>query len=182
MSRRTSRPGAPVLLFGAGVILALAACAGKPAVSSSSPSAGPAVVLPTAVISISAAGDTPEGRVVRAWADALDADQDTVAAGYMARVVDVGNGVVLRTRTRILGWVTAFPCRLVVGALVSNNEFVTMLATSGGSRKGLTCLSPVGASLTYQVRVHDGNIVSIVLGGPSASPAPSPAVSASPSP
>lgn len=158
-------------------IVLVAACGRTSTGPTASPEPSATAALPTAVVSISSTSDTPEGHVVRAWADALSADRDIVAAGYLAKGVDVGNGVVLRTETRILEWVTAFPCRVEVATLIANHEFVTLVGTSGGSRRSLTCLVPVGAGMTYQARVHDLKIVALVPGS-----SPSPGPSASPSP
>lgn len=140
----------------------VAACGGQPPSQSLNPAPIPTDPLPTTVVSTTPATDTPAEHVVRAWADALDAGRNDLAATYFARDVDVGGGIVLRTQTRILDWVSTFPCRLTVVSLVANNEFVTLEATSGGNRPTLACPTRAGGALTYQIRVHDQKIVALV--------------------
>jgi hypothetical protein len=102
----------------------------------------------------------PEG-VVRAWSDALTADDNERAASLFDRDAVVVQGSVathLRTHEEALRWNARLPCSGKIVALKAKGSAVTATFRLA-DRRSRPCADPRGAEAVAVLVVEDGKIV-----------------------
>lgn len=122
----------------------------------------PLVLLLTALLAGCGGGErspSPE-QVVRAWSEALNADDNERAADLFApnaRVIQGDAAVRLRTHADAVAWNAALPCSGRIVALSARGTAVTATFLLG-DRRGSVCDGP-GGTATALFEVRDGKIV-----------------------
>ncbi len=105
-------------------------------------------------------GSTPR-KVVRAWSEALRADDNERAASLFApnaMVVQGGKAVQLRTHEDAVAWNAGLPCSGKIVSLTQNGSAVTATFLLG-DRKSRRCEDPPGAEAAALFVVEHGKII-----------------------
>ncbi len=100
-------------------------------------------------------------KVVRAWSEALRADDNERAASLLAPnavVVQGGRAVQLRTHKDAVAWNAGLPCSGKIVSLTQNGSAVTATFLLG-DRKSRRCEDPPGAEATALFVVEHGKII-----------------------
>jgi hypothetical protein len=122
---------------------------------------GFALALLLLIAAAGCGGDESPGKVVRAWSEALNADDNERAAALFApdAVVVQGNVAVhLRTRAETVTWNARLPCTGRIVSMTQRGSSATATFRLG-NRTGRRCGAPDGAEAIALVVVEHGKII-----------------------